>query len=154
MLSLLNPRESESFYVGGSSSSTSPDPLGEALDAFHNWQNWPVAEKAKPDNGLIQFLYRLMPAPTYTTGGSNNTISQSYKGLESMDVNGDGLMDMAYMEFLTQGYAFGLWLNTGDNGFQIQYKCVISRILYHPDGSFESSIEKVYFYGNDCADVQ
>lgn len=102
------------------------------IDIFAEYESWTNSPNLKAGDTLVQTLYLM------ANDGTGVAPNQSL-----VDINGDGLVDIAY-HFRYNGFGaskYALLLNKGDNSFELVYKCV------HASAEFGQPRE---YYG-DCA---
>lgn len=114
-----------SSFVGGNMSVGSKVPLALASAPsdspeffLYNYTSWPSSTTRKSTDHMVDALY-------FAAKGS---ILSTF-----IDINGDGLNDIVYVaaksNFGGSGMSGGiylLFLNTGNNNFEVSYKCAIT----------------------------
>ena len=113
------------------------------LDLFEAYQTWPSSQNKKSSDTLVHFIYELKGPITKVENSGESTTYNTYTLL---DVNGDGLTDMIYRDNHDNGgnrIKMAMWLNNGNNSFDLVYKCMVWNDYANPD--------RDSWYG-DCAE--
>lgn len=115
------------------------------LDVFGAYATWASSKNKKSNDTLAQFIYELKGPVTKIENSGQSTTYNTYTLL---DVNGDGLTDMIYRDGTDLGGTNGrlkmaMWLNNGNNSFDLAYKCYVWNDPANPD--------RDSWYG-DCAE--
>lgn len=108
-------------------------------DIFYDFKSWNRSFKISKTDKVFWYLNLI-----YTKNlASNNTSSKNY-WYSHMDINGDGLIDMIYIDEFNkksiawnqrEGKKYAILINQGDESYVTKYKCV----------------DYMWFYYGDCA---
>lgn len=100
------------------------------IDPLSDYASWPSSGAPKEDD----ILFRILDLFAKDYGSHYKTSTQT-------DINGDGLVDLLVHFSPNAPKYFGIFLNRGDLGFELTYKCVYTYYSSDPE-----------YYG-DCADT-
>ena len=117
-------------------------PGKEGLDVFYNWEYWPHSAAKRSNDLWPQFIEQLKGPKNYSSSTGNNpynTLGEIANTSTMTDINGDGLTDMIFRD--DQGLwgtdyiqtEMAVWLNKGNNSFQLIYKCMVTTGAWYGD---------------------
>lgn len=85
----------------------------------------PSSQAPKSNDIMMRVLYRL----AYFHSDDVNGLKKTPQKTSFVDINGDGLIDLLYHNYTystnNRSYSFGVFLNRGDLGFDVSYRCYI-----------------------------